>query len=438
MNKKEFAYKGIILVINFLLCFALVYTMSIQTRNSIRANELKNTMIHTNKIRVFDNYGLPGHEGISKFINDDDTFDKLDQFYVELGKNNGYDYTELNPYLVQKEGIFKENKEAIDGYGKMSDEDLSKFINQKVNMNGREITFSNLKGLLMGDKVFQSLKMGQKLASGTPFENSDFNRTDEVNEIDVILGNSYARNHKVGEEFMSLYMSEEMKFKVVGILEKDVDISLGNEVTNLDNYILIPAFCISNHVYENSEKKSFYNLHYLNKINGIIRVKDKEKVKDTIGNLKLLSKQYTLDFSYEPLEASYASDKYIISSATVTKENAYIAILAFILLCFASNFVFINYFKKNLKNYSIHLTNGASLGTIKRKIFMEMTCLSIVGYVLSIATYYVMFRNVFGRHVILTDCAITLIIQMISLFITLLFINRYINKSPIYLSLRKS
>lgn len=438
MKKKELAYRGIIIIINFLLCFAVVYMMSIQTRNSIRANELNNTIVNTNKIGIFDNYGLPGHEKTSKIIYGEDAFDKLDQFYLKLRKNNGYEYTELHKYLIQKQGIFDENKEAIDGYGDIPDEDLSEFINQKLNIDGREVTFSNLKGLLMGDNIFESLNMEQKLVSGTPFKNSDFNRTGEVNEINVILGNSYARNHKVGEEFMGFYLGEELKFKVIGILEKDVDISLGNDVTNLDNYILIPSFSVSKRVYENSEKKSFYNLHYLNKIDGTINVQDEKKVKDTIRGLKKLLKQYTLDFSYESLGASYASDKTIISSATATKENAYIAILAFILLCFASNFVFVNYFKKNLKKYSIHLTNGASIRTIKRRIFVEMICLSIMGYVLSIAVYYIMFRNDFGRNVILTDCVITLIIQIISLAMTLLFINRYINKSPIYLSLRES
>lgn len=433
--------KVLVFMINLIVSFVLIFIISSQIRANVRVIDLARTTINTSVIQIFDKYGLPNYESYSDFTNREDSFRKLNDFYGKLKKSNVFTFLELHSSMIQIEGNDKRYDKNgygfIDGYGIIPNEELKQFANQKVNIDGRDIYVSNINNMLIGERTFDYFEFNNKIVSGRAFKSEDFSLNNKKDTINVILGNEYRKIYKIGDKFKAYYLCNLYNYKVVGILEKDTVINFDDNIVSLDYYVIMPSFHINSKTYAKSSKPNFYVKHYLNKTGGFIAVNSKSEVNPVMKKFRDISKEYDLAYDCSPLGASYDNDASILSASTINKDMLLLSIIQIIILCLITNFIFLYNFRKNIKTYSIHLINGASLFIIKIKIYLEIVTLMLSSYLASVVAFYTLNRNIFGKPVMKVSFLILLLIEIISFAITFLVTNYYINKTPIYLSLRR-
>lgn len=96
---------------------------------------------------------------------------------------------------------------------------------------------SLVKSLQVSENVFQ--EFGMELVQGEIWEEDALSYA--KGEVPVILGNEYKGKLAVGDELSGVYLFEELRFKVVGILSEDATVSDGEELINCSRYLLMPS-----------------------------------------------------------------------------------------------------------------------------------------------------------------------------------------------------
>ena len=94
-----------------------------------------------------------------------------------------------------------------------------------------------VKSLQVSENVFQ--EFGMQLEQGEIWDENAVSYA--KGKIPVVLGNEYKGKLTVGEEFSGVYLFEELRFQVVGILSEDATVSDGEELINCGRYLLMPS-----------------------------------------------------------------------------------------------------------------------------------------------------------------------------------------------------
>lgn len=438
INKNIF-YKILIFIINLLFSFCLIFMLSNQIRTSMGAKFYSNSIANTNYLRIFDTYGFPGYTSYSDFLKKEDSFAKLNSLYEELLTSNSFKFLEVHDSMLQLKGNYKNGYEFISGYGVIPEEELKTFANQYLNIDGVKSYYSNIKSTLIGEKTFNQFQLEDKISNGRAFILEDFYLNGRNDVINVILGYEYTDIYKINDEFKALYSGFECNFKVIGFLEKNTMINFFNKFVPLDYNVIIPSFNISPQTFDDSDKRNkvFYNIHYSNKTWGFIVVNDKQDANSVKGQFESIAKGYNLEYYCEPFGGIYENKNIAPSLSDINQNTLFFSTISIIILCITMTLTFIKNFDKNIKNYSIYLVNGVSLNTIKKKIYFEIVILIFVSCALSLFTFYILNRSSFAKQIILFSISSTFVIELISFGIIFFITNNYINKAPIYLSLRR-
>lgn len=158
-------------------------------------------------------------------------------------------------------------------------------------MEEESFSATDLKAIQVQDKLSESFS--SKISEGRIFSHEDFIITKENQIINVILGNNYITKYDIGDTLNLELHRKNMKFKVIGFLEKDTFFTIDNDDLILDDYIVIPLYNIE--YPPNDEQDEIYQqLWYSQKNKGFIRFSDTETINKFKGDIDSINKKYNL------------------------------------------------------------------------------------------------------------------------------------------------
>ncbi|KGX84580.1 hypothetical protein N784_13160 [Pontibacillus litoralis JSM 072002] len=193
--------------------------------------------------------------------------------------------------------------------------------------------------------------------------------------IPVVLGYSYAKYMDIDDVFTDV---DNQKYKVVGFLQDGqtfVDVSFGEGVIGLNDVILTPI-----------DVTTFYNLFvdgnyayetYLE--NSTIILKNRNDIKE-LRDIAKHSKTYNYNFNSVEGVSGY------MEKSTQESVGVFLFLLILIII-FASTLVIINtleFIRKNMREFSIHIFGGATKKHIALRIFLQIFIVWLLSFIISL------------------------------------------------------
>lgn len=345
-------------------------------------------------------------------IPDSDQF--LKSMNEKLSKSEEFKYYEINTqflYILNYRGpeIFRQMYESGNPYEK----------GIILEYNGVKYPPAEpIKSIQLSNNFFSDFDL--KLNQGKQFEETDYNYY--MNKtVPIILGYEYKGQYKIGQIFQSVYIGEPFELKVVGFLEKDSKIQMGDYVKYLDRYIVMPFLNCSETI--NTQDKIFQIRHYGLKTSGIAKANDGVSTTKVINSIHKMAKESGLKkYTVNPMDLNSGANQEQISEDFIMNfKNMYFVVLLFssIAICIIFNKKVI----KNMNNYWAYFVSGASILTIKRSIQYEIILILGLSNLLSIGIQSL------GYKIHLTDVVTNLVTSLIIWIVTSYFIgNTFMNR----------
>ncbi|NUC19678.1 ABC transporter permease [Bacillus mycoides] len=225
--------------------------------------------------------------------------------------------------------------------------------------------------------------------------------------IPVVLGHSYQEFMNINDEFVN---TDNLKYKVVGFLQEGqsfVDISSGKGVIELNDMVLIPMDVTKfDDMYVNG---NYEYATYLN--NATIIAKNKNDITE-LRNITEKSRLYNYNFNSVEGVSRY------MEMSTKKSVGVFLFISIWIII-FAFSLVIINtleFVRKNLREFSIHIFCGGNRSDIALRIFLQIFIVWILSSISSFLVSNQPFIVLGVSGAILFLCLITCIPSFIKLF----------------------
>jgi len=252
-------------------------------------NDIKVIFSSNNCFPIGDLYGSSGKMSLQELFKLPNTLSNLKQFNKDLKSN--FDYLELGFQPVEfmsyynGDSIFAENIE---------------YINQEINISGRKVYVTPLKTIQFGS-YFPDL--GTIIHDGRGFSEKDFDFSSN-DTVPVVLGYKYSNQYKLGDNIEVNYLQKDINLKIIGFLNSNTAITIGQDKIELDTYIIIPFFNTNDNNAENDKDYiTFQQRYYLQKnhgylvYNGSMLEDDKEKIISKLNSeMKIISESNNLDY----------------------------------------------------------------------------------------------------------------------------------------------
>ena len=225
--------------------------------------------------------------------------------------------------------------------------------------------------------------------------------------IPVVLGYSYEKYMDINDEFTD---TNNQKYKVVGFLQDGqtfVDISFGEGVIGLNDVILIPidVTALDNiHINGNHDYETYLD-------NSTIIVKNRNDIRE-LRTITEDSKLYNYNINSVEGVSRYMEK----STQEAVGVFSFISILVII---FASLLVIINtleFVRKNIREFSIHIFCGATKVHIALRIFLQIFIVWLLSFIISLIISSEIFIVLGVSGLILLLCLGTCLPSFITLF----------------------
>lgn len=307
----------------------------------------------------------------------------LKTMYEKLVKAKEFEYYEIYYqflYILNYEGspIFREMYEDGNPY----EEDIV------MEINGIQYPpAATIKAAQLSYNCFSDFNLN--LSEGKKLENDDYFYS--INEtVPIILGYEYKEQYKVGQKLQGVYIAEPFNFEIIGFLEQDSYIQIGNNVKYLDRYIIMPCFNCEKPI--NIQDKIFQIRHYGLKTSGTLRPLEgvsNNKIKTIIN--KMAKESGLKKYAAWSTSDIAGVDQRIIGKSLLSS----FIVLYGILLLLSSAFIIIIFNKKilcNIGTYWAYLVSGVNVLTIKRSIQFEILIVLVISNILSIIIQLVFYK----------------------------------------------
>lgn len=243
----------------------------------------------------------------------------------------------------------------------------------------------SLKSAQFDYEAFQFYGLTVEEGEGFTKENTTLNKASDA--VPIIMGNAYKDVVKLGQIFNFGISTYSYPCKVIGILDKAVQIPQGGNVTqdlrNLDNYIIFPfAITVSDTSKDVKclEKHAYFDIVALAD-STMIEMKDESEFRELVSLFQKIGKKYDLP----PIQLNAAS----IGLDILRKESAasvqILLILTIVLVVFTFYGLFVTFYDKvqsNKRVYGIYLMNGCSMSMIIVPFVLEIITILVPSIVL--------------------------------------------------------
>ena len=348
----------LLLVIQFTSSFILL-NMAIDTNSYFKQEnkKIENLFIKN------DIYGLI--DDIEKGARKEFNNKELNSLYNYIKSLENVQFVSFHPTQTRIYGSKLINEDTTDSHG-----------SSEILVDGKVAEANFLDVIKFDDSILDYMKFN--IIQGKFFEKGKMYIDDYV---PIVLGNNFNGIHNVGDILYAentssfnekLNLNNSIKLKVIGILEANTEIPLitirdSGTFKNIDNSIMLPYFTDQAIGIENIAEN--YNMETEDSIiSGTLLTKKDASIKTILQELN-----QSQDFiNFDLLDVRERFDTKI----TILKmqERAY-ASLAGILIIFSTIgtiMILLSIIKKSLKEYSIHLLSGASIGDISKIILGQI------------------------------------------------------------------
>lgn len=436
MRIQKTIYFCLVVGITALLLYSMLQFTTENVQDKKRSIEAQQLIKETNTIRIYDLYDLPGYQSVQDFLDKTANWKKCSVLYQNLVERLEPFFMEFYDALLQWEGEFSYDKELVYGYGDFPADELQDFINQKIEYEGGEVQLTNLKGWFLGKNTCDFLHLEEHLTEGEIFSEKDYLWNDTC--IPVILGYGYTDMYSLGDQFTVFYLGEPLKIEVKGFFGKGTIITLGKVIEEMDTGMLLPAFNVSEEQFNAADEQlqHIFLLHYLYKTGSYILINEEADVMKASQILTDAS-QEGLEFDYEPVDAAVETENILQQAIDAANIINLFTILETIILIVILSTIFMIHFRRNRKDYAIHLICGATLTDIKRKLYLELGIRMAIGYFLGAELFKLSRHREFAALLIQKSQEFVGCIVILVFVAVIAISNVYMKYSLIYLQLRK-
>lgn len=280
---------------------------------------------------------------------------------------------------------------------------------------------SLVKSLQVSENVFQ--EFGMELVQGEIWEEDAVSYA--KGEIPVILGNEYKGKVAVGDELSGVYLFEELRFKVVGILSENAAVSDGEELINCSRYLLMPS--VQETSGENSPTEED-KARLLQQLTGVIVTDLPFDLLE--AKIRELAEQQGMAYAKDiVLTSSKENESLLDTYSAMTDELIWqFSVLLGLMILFViislsatvNGFVHEYYY-----DFGVFLLNGAGMKNVAAVIFFLVADVIILGDMLAAAVLAV--QNADGRFFF-----VAAVISMMILISACIYPIRRLHKLDIY------
>lgn len=273
----------------------------------------------------------------------DESFDKenLKKMYDYLMENKEFHFL----YQMESNILIKNFCDEDKFYYEIGQNKYS--ANPYTNVYGN---YSNIKAAYVNYKYYKHIEL--EVEEGRNLKKEDFNESDIT---PVVLGYDYKNIYKVGDTFTYFdYMSKKVKkLKVVGILKKNIVFYSNENIEKYNQYIIAPL--------TNPSSESNNSDYLMRGVNGgLIETKDYNKAVKLIEN----EAKKTGVGSYSIESCTSSLESYLSNCRNEFLNSLKTSIIIFIFVFVSITTIQLNDIKKRMREYGIHLLNGASKSDI--------------------------------------------------------------------------
>lgn len=216
--------ENLFLWLSLTVCFVLLAIVMVNTQvsrnNSVRFDE----SIGSKNIYMFTDLADTDNS-VEYFTGTNEGKQSLKNLYDDFHKNQAFRY-----YVVDTQPLVWNNQAAL----------LPDFFNYGYEAgvtypeSGRQI-----KSFQLSQSVMSEFSI--KLQKGVYFTDDDY-IYNSGQPVSVILGSEYAKYFNLGSEFQVKYLGENITAVVKGFFAEQSLLPSGNDIKNLDRYIILPFF----------------------------------------------------------------------------------------------------------------------------------------------------------------------------------------------------
>lgn len=305
-----------------------------------------------------------------KFWSSDNSFERIKNYYKDMANSEDYKYLEMC-----KQEITIQDKDSVN----------QKFIpvgNFSVNLQCLN-------------------EFGIKTIEGRLFTEDEMNISLSTQTLPILLGYNLKDKYKIGDSFEGTYFPKKIKYKVIGVLEKNSHLIKtniqedGNEsfyFEYLDSKFVTPLVNCEE-APTNDKERFFERILYQMKLNATIATPPKYNAGEIRNKIDTLAAKYDM-YDFEVIWIS--NDKLDLLKLVSKGSIDIMAILAIILFIFSLASIWASIsvkIEKNIGDYAIHLLIGARRKTIIMYLITEIGFILFVSHVLSIAMTKIIFTS---------------------------------------------
>ncbi len=376
-----------------------------------KSQKYYHTYVENQYVKIFATYDIQGIT-FTQALQQEDFLTRLKQFNHDLHTAEGLNFFELCDQHVEHKGYYEGKDNFVVGY----DRDPS-MKNQWLKTSAGQVYITPLYALQVDSKAY-NLFLKNSLARGTDFIDDDFNYRPDKMTIPCLLGYDYSTIYDLGNMMQVEYLTRKINLEIIGFFDQTASVPVNGSILYLDHYIVMPFLnCQYNPI--NPEDEFFQKILYDQKNTGYLL--DEGLDYSLVNNI---AQTYDLLYTTGTNKKDISMVNQGVTALLTQRIVFMISILLLLGVIITIILVLMQKFDRDAKKISVNLICGASLNTIKAKLYAYVICCYLAGIIISLLIigkdiFYISPKN-------MTLCFSILFFSLMGVIIILnLLINNY-------------
>lgn len=394
----------------------------------------KNNLINTQYAELYRRYGFDDNPQMSELFAEKDSLQRLKDFnhdlnqyfnYYEVFKVQGVDYVE---------GYYKGSPKFVTGYDRGEDG----FMNQKISTAEGFYYLTSIEAVQIGLRAMEDFDLSGKVERGRCFYSEDYVVKTKLKEMPVLLGYEYEEFYELGDQIKVNYIDYPVMLKVIGFLRKESYCPYENSTISLDRMIVMPFVDFLDT--PSGKYAEFQKDYYAEKNEcriGFRTDDDTSEMKETFNQLCIKhDMSYIIRFP-EDLDKSIKAGQLTVMKSTKKMIRIY-SIAFFSIVSLLIMGLMIKNIEINKRKYAIYLISGLSLLRLKTRLFGTLGLIYSMGYSISLLFIWKLMDKMSVHPEFFKTLLVPIgKVYVIIIFLILLMINRYLNRTNFADALRR-
>lgn len=364
----------------------------------------------TKYFSISDNMDDPDIE--KSFFEDKESLYNLKSFYNDIKNSKEYRYL-INIFQPIEIINFKGSKEFLYSFERGSTEnDIFESNNKK---------YSRVKNVMVNNNSINEFSFNIK--KGRSFNANDFIMNSYEDTIPILIGSDLSKYYNVGDILNGWLYFDNLKFKVVGVLDEN-SYTLSNEgdIEYLNDYVITPSFEIN---FESKNKNDYESqvIYYINKVSGLIATEKNTSISNFLTYIDSLRLKYDIcEFDLIGINKHSINLLKSVSEQNLN-NNIFISTTMILFSTVSLICIFTCKINKNKYIYGVYLLNGASKKNILTFIISEIFLIYFLSLIISFVLNKVIFFEIVNFN--LLSIVISFIPIIISIYAAKIKLYRY-------------